>query len=93
MILCGYNNYVISVIFRTLKHTALRETFEEIGIPGPAIDIWAKGPEIRRPDLVITPFLGYVGELAEDDLDTNSDEVVHSFNSGFAHIQLLMTHA
>ncbi|KAL0274688.1 UNVERIFIED_CONTAM: hypothetical protein PYX00_002757 [Menopon gallinae] len=71
---------------QSLKQTALRETFEEIGIPGSAIDVWSKGPEIRRPDLVITPFLGYIGELAEHDLDTNSDEVAGTFALDLQHL-------
>lgn len=63
------------LIFRTLKDTALRETFEEVGIAPNNVEIWGKAPEILRPGMLITPYLGYVEAEDINNLKINSNEV------------------
>ena len=49
----------------SLKNTALRETFEEVGIPINDISIFKQMTDVFIPpsNFIVTPFLGYLGYL------------------------------
>lgn len=55
--------------------TALRETFEEIGVATDKVAVWGSGPQIHRPDVIVTPFLGYIGNIRINNLKINTGEV------------------
>ncbi|XP_064073684.1 mitochondrial coenzyme A diphosphatase NUDT8-like [Vanessa tameamea] len=61
--------------------TALRETREEIGLSPEKIDIWGCGPALPGRDnkIMITPVIGCVADLKEEDLCQNNDEVEEVF--------------
>lgn len=65
----------------TPMETALRETQEEIGLLPNKIDIWGCGPELPGKDnrISITPVIGLINDLSEDDLTLNKDEVSEVF--------------
>ncbi len=50
---------------RSLKNTALRETFEEVGISSNSISIFKQITDVFIPpsNFMVTPFLGYVEEI------------------------------
>ncbi|XP_046551183.1 mitochondrial coenzyme A diphosphatase NUDT8-like isoform X1 [Haliotis rubra] len=58
-------------------HTALRETWEELGITMETVDIW--GSMMALPTRVtggkVTPVIGYCGEVDVDGLTISEDEV------------------
>lgn len=61
--------------------TALRETFEEIGLSSKKIEIWGTGPAVpgRNNTMMITPVIGSVSELKQEDLKINIREVLEVF--------------
>lgn len=65
----------------TPMETALRETQEEIGLLPNKIDIWGCGPELPGKDnrMGITPVIGLIDDLSEDDLTLNKNEVSEVF--------------
>ncbi|XP_075980131.1 mitochondrial coenzyme A diphosphatase NUDT8-like [Anticarsia gemmatalis] len=61
--------------------TALRETFEEIGLAQNKIEVWGKGPAVpgRNNNILITPVIGCIANLTKDDLNINTKEVAEVF--------------
>lgn len=64
----------------TIIQTSLRETEEEIGIPKERIEVLGilrcKWHEVANmAGIAVTPVVGFIGELSEIELCTNSDEV------------------
>ncbi|MEF1173945.1 CoA pyrophosphatase [Vibrio sinaloensis] len=61
----------------SLAHTALRETFEEVGIRHNEIDIFGQMPElVTISKFSVTPFLAFVDENYQSVIDPNEvDEV------------------
>ncbi|XP_072944882.1 mitochondrial coenzyme A diphosphatase NUDT8 [Epargyreus clarus] len=61
--------------------TALRETEEEIGLSSSKIDVWGQGPTVPGRDykIMITPVIGCISDLREDDLRINANEVMEVF--------------
>ncbi|CAH0694756.1 unnamed protein product [Spodoptera exigua] len=61
--------------------TALRETYKEIGLSPEKIDVWGHGPPLpgRNNKILITPVIGSIEGLAQDDLTINSREVAEVF--------------
>lgn len=68
-----------------MEETALRETCEEIGLSRSLVDVWTKGPVLGRENLLITPFLGYLGEMETDKLKLNKSEVSFESTNIFFH--------
>lgn len=71
---------------RDLIHTALRETFEEIGLPESQVDVWGTVPpspsrvQVRRNNSGwVTPVLGYCRNVNIDQLNINESEVEEVF--------------
>ncbi|CAP24203.2 Protein CBR-NDX-3 [Caenorhabditis briggsae] len=67
----------------TTTETALRETFEEIGLESKDVEIWGhlKSVVRRQADFVVTPIVGYVrDERVLNSLIVNSDEVQSVFS-------------
>ncbi|XP_023944983.2 mitochondrial coenzyme A diphosphatase NUDT8-like [Bicyclus anynana] len=62
--------------------TALRETEEEIGIPGNSIDIWSAMPTVQGRDkqMYITPVVGFIKDLDMKNLIPNVHEVEEIFS-------------
>lgn len=60
---------------------AMRETEEEIGIPRSRIDIWGEGPSVpgRNNVILITPVIGLIKELKDEEFRINADEVSEVF--------------
>ncbi|KAK6626563.1 hypothetical protein RUM44_009037 [Polyplax serrata] len=71
---------------RTLLDTALRETFEEIGVATDKVAVWGSGPQIHRPDVIVTPFLGYIGNIRINNLKINTGEVAEVFTATLSHL-------
>lgn len=61
--------------------TALRETMEEIGLCRDKIDVWGQGPTLpgRNYEMLITPVIGSVLDIKEEDLKINPAEVSEVF--------------
>ncbi|CAH0588887.1 unnamed protein product [Chrysodeixis includens] len=61
--------------------TALRETFEEIGLAPDKIDVWGQGPPLpgRNNKIMITPVIGSIDNLTQDDLNINMNEIAEVF--------------
>ncbi|ESO91370.1 hypothetical protein LOTGIDRAFT_97278, partial [Lottia gigantea] len=67
-----------------LSFTAVRETFEELGIPQDKVDVWGSLTPIpsRQPlSSFTTPVLGYCGHIDVDSLKPNPEEVESVFSS------------
>lgn len=64
-----------------LEETALRETFEELGIQRNQIDVWGNGCFVgtRQKDMAVMPFVGYLGEVSLEGLILNRKEVESVF--------------
>jgi nudix motif 8 len=64
-----------------LEETALRETFEELGIQKTQIDVWGNGSFVgtRQKDMAVMPFIGYLGEVSLEGLILNRKEVESVF--------------
>ena len=63
---------------RDLQMTALRETHEEIGVPGDSVDVLGRtGQVISRFGIKVTPFVGLVPESIK--LHANLDELDRVF--------------
>ncbi|XP_034949158.1 nucleoside diphosphate-linked moiety X motif 8 [Chelonus insularis] len=65
--------------------TALRETWEELGIPNEKVDVWTSGNFIGRKDVNVMPILGYVGEIDLKKLKINHREVEEAFVVSLKH--------
>lgn len=65
----------------TPVQTALRETAEEIGLSSKKIEVWGHGPAVpgRNNKIMITPVIGSVSELTDEDLSINLKEVAEVF--------------
>lgn len=65
----------------SLEETALRETFEELGIQRTQIDVWGNGCFVgtRQKDMAVMPFIGYLGEVYLEGLILNRKEVESVF--------------
>ncbi|CAH1639306.1 unnamed protein product [Spodoptera littoralis] len=61
--------------------TAVRETFQEIGLRPDKIDVWGHGPPLpgRNNKIMITPVVGSIDTLAPEDLNINVGEVAEVF--------------
>lgn len=61
--------------------TALRETYEEIGLPPDKIDVWGQGPPLpgRNNKIMITPVIGSIASLTHEDLTINVNEIAEVF--------------
>lgn len=61
--------------------TALRETYEEIGLPPDKIDVWGQGPPLpgRNNQIMITPVVASIPSLKQEDLNINVSEVAEVF--------------
>lgn len=62
----------------TTTETALRETFEEIGVNAESVEIWGHLKSVirRQADFNVTPIVGYISdERVLENLVVNSDEV------------------
>lgn len=64
-----------------LEETALRETFEELGIQRTQIDVWGNGFFVgtRQKEMAVMPFIGYLGEVSMKRLILNRKEVESVF--------------
>ncbi|NLK38541.1 MAG: CoA pyrophosphatase [Epulopiscium sp.] len=64
----------------TPLETALRETWEELGIPSHCIQVLGQTDYIiTTAGAIVTPFVGYVRNVSIDDIPFNSDEVEDIF--------------
>ena len=72
---------------KNLEETAVRETFEELGIPVTDIDVWGHGNFIgtRQQDMAVMPFIGYLGNLCVENLKLNEKEVESVFYVPLRH--------
>jgi nudix motif 8 len=72
----------------SLEETALRETFEELGIQRTQIDIWGNGCFVgtRKKDMAVMPFFGYLGEISVEGLILNRKEVECVFTIPLEHL-------
>ncbi|PSN34502.1 hypothetical protein C0J52_13402 [Blattella germanica] len=72
---------------KTLEETAVRETFEELGIKKSQIEIWGHGSFVgtRQKDIAVLPFVGYLGEVSLEDLSLNEKEVESVFTVPLRH--------
>lgn len=59
--------------------TALRETWEELGIPKEKVDVWTEASYIPKTDINVKPILGYIGEVVVEELKINRNEVEEAF--------------
>ncbi|CAG9564500.1 unnamed protein product [Danaus chrysippus] len=61
--------------------TALRETREEIGLSPEKVDIWGSGNTFpgRNNKISVTPVIGSIKNLTEQDLSLNKKEVAETF--------------
>jgi len=71
-----------------LEETALRETFEELGIQRTQIDVWGNGCFVgtRQKDMAVMPFIGYLGEVSLEGLILNRKEVESVFTVPLKHL-------
>jgi NTP pyrophosphohydrolases including oxidative damage repair enzymes len=71
-----------------LEETALRETFEELGIQRTQIDVWGNGCFVgtRQKDMAVMPFIGYLGEVCLERLILNRKEVESVFTVPLQHL-------
>lgn len=71
-----------------LEETALRETFEELGIQRTQIDVWGNGCFVgtRQKDMAVMPFIGYLGEVSVEGLILNRKEVECVFTMPLEHL-------
>jgi nudix motif 8 len=71
-----------------LEETALRETFEELGIQRTQIDVWGNGCFVgtRQKDMAVMPFVGYLGEVSLEGLALNRNEVESVFAMPLKHL-------
>ncbi|CAH2093167.1 unnamed protein product [Euphydryas editha] len=65
----------------TPTETAMRETREEIGLLPKKINIWGCGPTLpgKNYKIMITPVVGCITDLRENDLTLNKNEVSEVF--------------
>lgn len=68
-----------------LGDTAIRETYEELGIARTNIDIWGSGRFIISRDIAIMPFLGNIGIIEPNKLNINHNEVQYAFAVPLKH--------
>jgi len=66
------------------EQTALRECWEEIGIPSNSVEIWATLPPLassKKEETIYTatPVIGFVNNFNQDNLIVSKDEVEHVF--------------
>lgn len=71
-----------------LEETALRETFEELGIQRTQIDVWGNGCFVGtgKKDMAVMPFIGYLGEVSVEGLILNRKEVECVFTMPLEHL-------
>lgn len=69
-----------------LKETALRETYEEIGFPTSKVDVWMNAPSLGRDNLLITPYLGFLGQVEMNMFKINKSEVSDIFILPLDHL-------
>ncbi|PZC81108.1 mitochondrial coenzyme A diphosphatase NUDT8 [Helicoverpa armigera] len=65
----------------TPVQTALRETYQQIGLRAEKIDVWGQGPPLpgRNNKIMITPVVGSISTLVQEDLNINVSEVAEVF--------------
>ncbi|KOB64623.1 Nucleoside diphosphate-linked moiety X motif 8 [Operophtera brumata] len=65
----------------TPVQTALRETVEEIGLNPKKIEVWGQGPAVpgRNNKILITPVIGSISNLSDEDFSINTKEVAEAF--------------
>jgi len=71
---------------KNIRHTALRETFEEIGVPKNQVELW--GALDGLPSISgfhVTPFVGAIADVSHLKIDKN--EVDRAFGVPFAFFQ------
>ncbi|XP_047535412.1 mitochondrial coenzyme A diphosphatase NUDT8-like [Vanessa atalanta] len=61
---------------------ALRETYEEIGVPGNSVDVWCEMSPVQGRDrsILITPVVGVIKDLIFNNLNPNIHEVEEIFS-------------
>ncbi|KAK3582784.1 hypothetical protein CHS0354_035721 [Potamilus streckersoni] len=66
---------------KDLVYTALRESHEEIGLPIDKVDVWGqlRPTPSKQGDTMVTPTIGYCGELDIRSLRINKEEVASVF--------------
>ncbi|KAJ9575056.1 hypothetical protein L9F63_007791 [Diploptera punctata] len=74
----------------TLEDTAVRETFEELGIQKTDIDVWGHGSFVgtRQQDMAVMPFIGFLGEVCIQTLKLNEKEVETVFCVPLRHFTI-----
>ncbi|GAA4815717.1 coenzyme A pyrophosphatase [Marinicella pacifica] len=71
---------------KNIRHTALRETEEEIGVPRSRIDLWGFLDSVESiSGFYVTPFVGEIKQA--DHLNLCEDEVERTFGVPFAYFQ------
>ncbi|UYV65394.1 NUDT8 [Cordylochernes scorpioides] len=67
--------------------TALRETYEELGIPAESVEVWGVLPTmLNKSRIKVKPVLGHLGELRHEQLAPNLDEVAEVFAPPLAQL-------
>ncbi|KAL7293862.1 hypothetical protein TKK_0012916 [Trichogramma kaykai] len=64
---------------KCLEDTALRETWEELHIPKDSVEVWGSGNRIERKHVIVTPVVGFIGEVDPKSLKINQQEVEEAF--------------
>lgn len=60
----------------SVVETALRETYEEVGIPPERVDVWSSMiPYVDQWGRAVTPVIGHVRDISLESLNQNQDEV------------------
>ncbi|XP_048241133.1 mitochondrial coenzyme A diphosphatase NUDT8-like isoform X1 [Haliotis rufescens] len=60
---------------RDVVHTALRETWEELGITMETVDVWGAMMDLPSRENRVTPVIGHCGEVDVEGLTLSEDEV------------------
>ncbi|KAL3862496.1 hypothetical protein ACJMK2_008456 [Sinanodonta woodiana] len=72
---------MMDITDKDLIYTALRESHEEIGLPVDKVDVWGqlRPTPSKQGDMMVTPIIGYCGELDISSLQINKEEVAAVF--------------
>ncbi|XP_021339332.1 nucleoside diphosphate-linked moiety X motif 8-like isoform X2 [Mizuhopecten yessoensis] len=71
-----------------LSQTALRETFEEMGLPMERVSLWGNMPKVPSKDgkIQVTPYLGFCGDMDLSKLALDESEVDAVFTRTLASL-------